>query len=358
MAGAAAVGSFEPPRTASRCATMTIMPSTSSGHVRLAPHRTLLRLGPAARMIGLDPAAALVVDELPPALAGMLDALREPVDPGALVSEAVRGGADPDQAATLLRRLRHAGAVVDAAGPRRRADRRAASVAFVHGDGPLAVGIATGLALAGVGAVHVAASGTVVAADLGTGHLDADRGHERGPAVATAVNRLVPTTRTGPLPQRVQPDIAVLADAVVPDPDRVAALMADGTAHLLVRLRDGAGVVGPLVLPHRSPCLRCLDLHRHALDPAWPHAAALLTNRCGTAEPSCISATVALGTAQALAAIDGGPATAPPPALGATLIVDPATATLHRQPWTAHPDCTCRAHTPCGDTPDRGTIPR
>ena len=37
------------------------------------------------------------------------------------------------------------------------------------------------------------------------------------------------------------------------------------------------GVVGPLVLPGRSSCQRCHDLHRADRDPAWPSIAAQLT---------------------------------------------------------------------------------
>lgn len=322
--------------------------------VRLAPHLTVLAVGPATRVVGLDPASALLVEDLVPALARMVDTLADPVAPATAVATAARHGAHPDQAAALLRRLWRAGALVDAVAEGRRTRLRAVSVALVVGDGPLAVGIATGLALAGVGAVHVDASGVVQAGDLGTGHADADRGRPRGPAIAAAVRRVAPTARTGPLPQRSRPDIAVLADAIVPDPARVAALVAAGTPHLAVHLRDGAGVVGPLVLPGRSPCLRCLALHRGTADPGWPHVAARLAGRAGRASPASVAATAALGTAQALAALDTG-AEAPPPALGATLTLDSARATVVRRPFPAHSHCPCRApHEPGGPDAGRG----
>ncbi|MGV7637247.1 hypothetical protein PJI23_33030, partial [Mycobacterium kansasii] len=44
-------------------------------------------------------------------------------------------------------------------------------------------------------------------------------------------------------------DLGVLADALSPDPVRVARLMRERVPHLPVVLRDGAGIVGPLVLP-------------------------------------------------------------------------------------------------------------
>lgn len=326
--------------------------------VRLARHWTLLRLGPSVRLVGLDPATALLVEDLSPPLARLVDALDDTAAPAALVAAAARDGADRGQAVSLLRRLADAGAIVDAADDVRRR-RRATSVAHVVGDGPLAIGVATGLALAGVGAVHVEASGIVVAEDVGTGYTDADRGRPRGPAAAAAVRRVAPAARTGPLPQRSAPDVTVLADALVPDPSRVAALTAAATAHLPVRLRDGAGLVGPLVLPGRSPCLHCLDLHRLDRDPAWPHVATLLAGRRGRAEPACVAATAALGAAQALAVIDALAAT-PPPALAATLVVDAHTASVQRREWTGHPRCPCRERsvtdTPCASSPDRETI--
>src|SRR5205814_1262273 len=55
-----------------------------------------------------------------------------------------------------------------------------------------------------------------------------------------------------------------------------------GVAHITVTVRDGAVVVGPLVPPAGSPCLRCVDLHRVDRDPAWPALAAQLA----TADPA------------------------------------------------------------------------
>lgn len=257
--------------------------------LRLAPHRALLALDPWTRLIGLDPATAVLVEGLSPPLAGLLDALAgpAPVASAALVHGAVRRGAEAGEAAALLRRLLAAGGLVPGAPRARRVD----AVALVVGDGPLAAGVATGLARAGLGAVHVRASGLVAAGDLGTGYVDADRGRPREPALAAAVRRVAPGTRTGPPPQRTHPDVAVLADALVPDPRRVAALTAAGTAHLAVRLRDGAGLVGPLVsspasrqpsvlLPARSVVAavhlsgrRTPTSHPRSLQPNWVKSA-------------------------------------------------------------------------------------
>ena len=128
--------------------------------VRLPPQRSLVPLGRHARLIGLDPEFALAVDDLPEPLAWMLDELTGPVAPDALVERAVRRGADATQARTLLDRLVAAGAVIDAGQGQRVQRHRRTSAVVVVGAGPLGVGIASGLALAGVGAVHVEAART------------------------------------------------------------------------------------------------------------------------------------------------------------------------------------------------------
>lgn len=316
--------------------------------VRLARHRPLLELGPGARLIGLDPAAAVLVEGLSRPLARLIDTLAaEPVDPRTLLGLA---GDEAGAASVLLRRLMAAGAVVDAAADARREAHRAEAVVHVHGSGPLAAGVGAGLARAGIGTVRVVPDATAsLTIDVAAGG-EPEAGSSAGPVPGTVPSAV----RTGPVPQRARPDLVVLADSLVPDADLVSRLVTDGVAHLPVRLRDGAGLVGPLVLPGRSPCLRCLDLHRSARDPAWPRVAARLAGRSGTADQLCILATIAVGTAQALAALETGPT--PPPALGATLSCDPAAARIVRQPWTRHPDCACAARARCGSARRRGTI--
>lgn len=312
--------------------------------LRLPPHRSVVGLGPGARLLGLDPAVALAVEQLPPVLADMLDELVAPVGRAGLVARAVGRGADADAAEQLLRELVGAGAVVDAAGPGHRARLRADATVVVEGDGPLAVGVVLGLVRGGVGTVHVGTSGPVLDSDLGTGYLDTDRGQDRSAAIRTAATRLDPDAAVTAVPRRLLPDLVVLTDALVPEPARVAQLQAAGTAHLLARLRDGVGVVGPLVLPGRSACLGCLELRRRAGDPDWPIVAAQLVGRRGHADPATTAATAALAAAQALAALDGtASGGARPPTLEVTLELDVTAGTLTRRSWTPEPGCGCRA---------------
>jgi hypothetical protein len=216
--------------------------------LRLPPHRSVLPLGSDGRLLGLDPAVALAVDRLEPALAAMLDELVEPVPAAALLERAVQRGGALEVAEHLLRELVAAGAVVDAAPVDRRSWHRAESTVVVSGDGPLAVGMVLGLVQAGVGAVYTESAGTVLAGDLGTGHVDADRGQRRAAAIRAAVRRVHPDADAPPAPARLVPDLVVLADALAPEPTRLFRLHARGGAHLLVRMRDGIGVIGPLFI--------------------------------------------------------------------------------------------------------------
>jgi bacteriocin biosynthesis cyclodehydratase domain-containing protein len=321
---------------------------TTSAHplprlLQLTPHRSVLKLGAGSRMLGLDPAAAMAVEDLPAPLAEMLDELTGPVPTDELVERAVGRGAGRAEAERLLAELVATGAVVDGAHAQRRTGRRAASTVVVEGCGPLAVGLVLGLATAGVGAVHVVTSGAVLEGDLGTGLVDADRGRDRASATAAALTRLRPGAGTGPPRQRTVPDLVVLADAGTPDPVRVAQLHATGTAHLAVRVRDGVGVVGPLVLPGRTTCLGCLEIERCARDPVWAAAAAQLVGVPGRASAACVAATAGLATAQALVALDGPDGAAGPPVLDATLELDTDAGTIVRRTWTPHPDCRCGA---------------
>ena len=256
----------------------------------------------------------------------MLDELAAPMERVGLVARAVQRGADRDAAEELLGRLVGSGVLVDADGPDRVARQRAAAAVTVVGGGRLASGIAAGLGLAGVGSVWVepGPDGAVQECDLGTGLLDGDRGRPRAEAIADVVRRVAPGTSVGPPPPGPFPTCACWPTPSSRTPRSSRPCTRDRIAHLPVRLRDGTGVVGPLVLPGRSACLTCIELHRCGRDPGWPAVTAQLVGQPGRGDAATAAATAALGMAQVLAALDaaaGGAAPAPS-VLGATLEID------------------------------------
>jgi len=141
------------------------------------------------------------------------------------------------------------------------------------------------------------------------------------------------------------PDLAVLIGT--PDPELAARLMRERTPHLAASASEAIGVVGPLVIPGKSACLRCLDLARTDRDPAWPLILAQLAGRqpdpaaCDAALAAAVAAQV---TAQALAFIDR-PAQAGPVTNGTLELVLPGWQ-WRRRTWPPHRDCACGRRSP------------
>jgi len=122
--------------------------------------------------------------------------------------------------------------------------------------------------------------------------------------VLAAVRERVPECRVRAGRPRRRPDLAVFTDLLAPDPERHRGFATRGVPQLVVRMADELGLVGPLVLPGRTACLRCLDLHRAAADPHWPTVAARLAGWVGSGSPATLVATAALAAEQALLAVD------------------------------------------------------
>jgi bacteriocin biosynthesis cyclodehydratase domain-containing protein len=218
--------------------------------------------------------------------------------------------------------------------------RRHASV-VVHGAGRAGAHLAAILAAAGVGRVHVADTATVRLHHAVPGGLTpADEGAPLAQAATTAIHRHAPDADCLPLPFGERPDLVVLALDAPIDGERRNALHARGCAHLLVRLSSAAGVIGPLVLPGLTSCLRCADLHRLDRDPAWNALAVQLTlpHRANVASEVALATVIAgFAAMQALEFLDGGrPATIE----GALEMALPDWR-VRRRTWPVHPDCDC-----------------
>jgi hypothetical protein len=337
----------------------------------LLPASVHLWRDPATLQLGRSGRRAAVVHGLDPALRPVLDLLDGSYDRETVLAAAAVQGCDPLRAATLVDLLAAAGLLDDAAQDRAplrglRSDERErlsadlASLALVRGDGGLpalalrrevqvlVVGagrvgapLAVTLATAGIGAVDVVDDDVARPQDTGVGGLGLrDVGRPRGQATRELVHRSAPSVSRLPV---VRPDLVVLASGRDDVRERARRLVLDGTAHLLVEVRDATGVVGPLVLPGRTPCLRCLDLTRSDLDPAWPVLAHQLP-AAGEGEPGCDGplalAVAAQAAMQVLAMADG---TAVPASLGGTLEMALPDWRWRRRTWPAHPDCGCAA---------------
>ena len=171
--------------------------------------------------------------------------------------------------------------------------------------------------------------------------------------VARAIRRVAREVRTADDAARL-PDLAVLAGpGAGADPVTLAELIRLRVPHLAVAADEAIGVVGPLVEPGRSACLRCVDLSKAARDPAWPvilaqagglagegaggAGLAVSPQACGTV---LAAATAALAAAQALAFIDRA---VPLVTAGGTLEVVLPDWQWRRRSWPPHPACTCGA---------------
>lgn len=255
--------------------------------------------------VGWDPRRAVLIhprgELTATGLAAVLRSMRSPVALADLQRQA--GVLNCDDLQHLANQLVEAGVAT-------RADRspagRSASIR-VHGRGPL--------------------SDLLVQALRGSG---ARVGHSSQPHAAL-------TTATA--------DLVVLADYLVADPRIVRELHQAHVAHLPVRVRDGTGLVGPLVMPGVTSCLRCADLHRVDRDADWPAIAAQLRDTVGVADRATLLATAALALSQVnqvIAAVRGqSTASDPPSALNATLEFDVKAGSIVSREWTKHPLCPC-----------------
>lgn len=286
--------------------------------------------------IGVNPRRSVVLTDLPPRLVSVLRSLDGQTPLGRLLTRA-----GPQNATTLCRLLRDLashGLLVDAAEPRR-TNRHAMATVVVRGDGPLAAGVAVQLAIAGIGHVTVESAGTVEAVDIGGVLGPADVGQSRRVAVERAIQAASSTVATGPPASDRSPDLVVLTDVLVPEPEVIRLLMCERQEHLVVAARDGCGIVGPLVLPGRSACLECFDRYRADRDPRWPRVANQLAGRQQRADPATTQATAAFAATQALQALQ--PSEERPALVEATIELDLHEGETLRREWLPHPRCRC-----------------
>jgi hypothetical protein len=329
---------------------------------RLWRDRETLQLGQTAGrpavLAGVDPATRSTL--------ALLDGTRERQQ---VVAAAAAAGCPPSRTEQLLAMLESGGLLEDATGhrnglrslgppERERLTADLGSLALVRGDGGspavhlraqarvLVVGagrvgapLAGLLAAAGVGAVDIVDDEPATPHDCAVGGLAlADVGRSRGQAARDRLSDSAPSAAAAAV---LHPDLVVLAPARPDLLEDARARVPAPTPSLLAEVRETVGVVGPLVLPGRTTCLRCVDLTRSDLDPDWPTLAAQLATRSRSAT-ACDSSLAMMVAAQAslqvLSLIDG---TADPATLGGTLELALPDWRWRRRSWPVHPDCGC-----------------
>jgi bacteriocin biosynthesis cyclodehydratase domain-containing protein len=233
--------------------------------------------------------------------------------------------------------------------------RKAATVS-VHGVGRIGTTVVALLAAAGVGRVVCLDDGPVRAADLTPAGADEPDGTTRVEAAVArgqakyGAERVVAKT-TAPAA------LAIVAPVgCMPAPEVVASVR--DVPHLFVQVRETAALIGPLVVPGRSTCWRCVQIARTDRDPCWPALAAQLTGVTPPVEPADValcSFAASLGVAHALGWLDreAGVRSAVVPSLNGIVELDLSDGRLRRRSLAPHPECGCGA----GDAHALSTVP-
>ena len=261
------------------------------------------------------------------------------------LSPAERERLDPDLASLSLLAARPGGGA-------RQLDSRRATRVLVVGAGRVGSVVAALLGAAGLG--HVTIRDELVAglADAVPGGLSpADDGQPRAIGAVEAARRAGAASTDGAVrpPDAVdcqRADFAVLAlDGWLSPAPLVLDLFAGaGLPYVLTGVRETHGVVGPLVVPGRTACPRCIDLHRADRDPGWPVVAAQLSTEARGGSPACdvtlAVAVAALTAGQVLAHLSGSGAAR---CVDATLELRLPAWRTRRRSWRVHPRCACAA---------------
>jgi bacteriocin biosynthesis cyclodehydratase domain-containing protein len=345
------------------------VPGSTTASQRLHPFlpaaTPLLHRGPDAVQVGgVDSTDGVVVSSAPGRLPTLLRGLDGRRSQRAVLADAAGTGLDPQTVTGLLEGLRGAGLLVDldpsdllaaeagpaasartaaelpAAAPGAWRARRSATV-VIEGATRVGAPLAAVLAASGIGRVSVRDGGLVRAGDAVVGGIGAvDEGRPRALAAADAVRRANPLTDLRPPSAGRSADLVVLARPWASSDPLVAGYHRAGQPHLVATVRGQTGVVGPLVIPGRTGCLRCGDLRRRDADPAWPELAAQLTAADPPPSGSTVTCLLTAVTAavQVLAYVDGGAA---PVTLDATVELRPPDLLPRLRRWPPHPSCGC-----------------
>lgn len=190
-------------------------------------------------------------------------------------------------------------------------ERRLDAEVAVHGDNPLAEAV------------------TLALLDAGIGHV------ERTPSTHSGSRR----HRRASLRRSCE----VLCGSAHPDAASLPDAMALDIPHIAVCAAGPRAVIGPMVVPGRTSCLRCRDLHLTDADPTWPRAAVQWSARRRVSTSASLARLAGAWAAlQVLALVDAGPRAVSGPTIDAAVIVTLPDASPIVEARPAHPLCGCR----------------
>lgn len=287
-----------------------------------------------AERIGVPRAATLdLFDRL--AGDGCLDDAALDTSALAALSPPERARLDPDLSTLGLRHRLPGGAV-------RALERRQRVAVAVYGLGRVGAHAAVRLAAAGIGTIVPVDPAPVRHEDTGPGSYRGEEvGSRRQDCVARAVRLLAPSVSTALSPYRAHPDLAIIAPGERLPGELTAELTERAVPQLLVEVCEDRAVLGPLVVPGRTPCHRCRDLALADRDPLWPRTQAALAGDGAAPRSACDTTLAALAASNAvlhaLAFLDGHL----PPSAGATCEFALPYALPERLAFAAHPACGC-----------------
>jgi bacteriocin biosynthesis cyclodehydratase domain-containing protein len=152
--------------------------------------------------------------------------------------------------------------------------------------------------------------------------------------------RVLLTTDDRP-PDDLSPAAAVLVGRWVLTPDMQSHWLRRDVPHLSIVFSDTGVTIGPVVTPGAGACLRCIELHRTAADPAWPAIASQLHGLGGGAETPILAAeaaAIAFRMLQTTLDEQRAPREGKP---GESVHIDSESGERTIRHWMQHPECGC-----------------
>ena len=131
----------------------------------------------------------------------------------------------------------------------------------ICGDDRLAISLLTILLAAGVSQTTLALSNVqrdIAASDLGTGVFAIS---DLGTNLTNRVSEVSRDFALFPISKSATVNSYLTIIFGAPDPAKISALLTSNTPHLFISALDATAIrIGPLVIPGKTPCFRCLEL--------------------------------------------------------------------------------------------------